>query len=115
MNMNDDGARIEKKQKLWKNKQFKGRCRNCGKYGRKAVDCPEKRDERKPLKKVKCWRCGEFGHYANKCPNRKEKNLFVGNVLYESDDELDNMVVMYDSDDEDEECSLIGEDNEDET
>ena len=106
--------------KGWKKKQFKGRCRNCGTYGHKAADCPERKDRNineKKLKNVKCWKCGGYGHYANKCPNGKknERNLFVGNVFCngnESDEE--DMIETYDSDEEDdEEIILIGNDSED--
>ena len=112
MNTNDEVTE-KKSRKPWKSKQFKGRCRNCGKYGHKAVDCPDKRDDKKKERKVKCWKCGAFGHYANKCPNKKEKGLFVGNVMCESDEEDDDMIVTYDSDEENEsedEMSLIMDD-----
>ena len=78
-------------------KKFKGNCRNCGKQGHKAVDCPSKSTEggggsgnvKSPVDKsnVTCYNCGEKGHYANKCPKPKkpksddsatESAMFVG-------------------------------------
>ena len=74
-------------------KQFKGRCAYCGKYGHKAVDCPNKKSNEnkgfkrrsnqkkkhstkgehegkghKDMSKIKCYNWGEYGHYACDCP-----------------------------------------------
>ena len=115
MTNHDSGSK--KFRKPWKNKQFKGRCRSCGKYGHKAADCPDKRERQetseKKMRNVKCYKCGNYGHYANKCPNNKknERNLFVGNVACNGEDDDESMVVTYDSDEEDDEIILIGEDD----
>ena len=68
-------------------KQFKGMCRNCGKYGHKSSDCPDRKDGERPAtagtqastvtsesdtKKRKfrgqCWSCGKYGHTKMECP-----------------------------------------------
>lgn len=38
---------------------FKGKCRNCHKWGHHARNCPEH---------FRCWSCGEMGHHARFCP-----------------------------------------------
>ena len=57
-------------------KQFKGTCNNCGQYGHKGVDCPQKTRTRKPegrdQGKLICWYCGEEGHTREKCKIRQK-------------------------------------------
>ena len=47
-------------------KQFKGLCYNCGKYGHKGADCPDKKTQTQ-YKKGECWFCGNIGHTMFKC------------------------------------------------
>ena len=56
-------------------KQFKGICRNCGKYGHKAFECPDKKPEGKGQgsnKKLICYHCGELGHTSYNCEVKKK-------------------------------------------
>jgi len=56
-------------------KQFKGICRNCGKYGHKAFECPDKKPEGKGQdsnKKLICYHCGELGHISYVCEVTKK-------------------------------------------
>ncbi len=39
----DDGDDEKKEVVTFYAMQFKGNCRNCGKYGHKSYDCPEKK------------------------------------------------------------------------
>ena len=53
-------------------KKFKGTCYNCGQYGHKGADCPNKTGARKPAngkgkKRRTCYYCGEDGHVAANC------------------------------------------------
>ena len=70
---------------------FKGRCYNCGKYGHKSEDCPEKKRsnngkgrERYPRSKTekfngKCFFCGKWGHTKAECRERKKMLQQQGN------------------------------------
>ena len=54
-------------------KQFKGRCRTCGEFGHKAVDC--KKIDKKKFN-GECFYCHKKGHKASECFKKKkdEKN-----------------------------------------
>ena len=65
---------------VWNKQQFKGKYRNCGKYGHKVVYCPEKKSEEKHngtksnIKchfSGKCFYCGKVGHRVNECCSKK--------------------------------------------
>ena len=75
-------------------KQFKGKCRNCGKQGHKSTDCWEnennkhKRPNNYKQKKngqhynnpnIICYNCNEKGHIKSKYPklNTQTKNAMV--------------------------------------
>ena len=67
----------------WKpTKQFKGKCRKCGKQGHKKADC-------RSNKKGVCFECGKDGHYAKDCPEKMKDDkktagqtgMFVGILL----------------------------------
>ena len=66
------------------NKQFQGKCHNCGEQGHRASECPKpkkKNNFKKSRQNIKYFICGE-NHYANKCPEKKLKPgqtlVFVG-------------------------------------
>jgi len=57
-------------------KQFKGACYNCGQYGHKGAECPNKRTNNgKGKGKLICFYCGEEGHVAEKCEVKKKAEL----------------------------------------
>ena len=88
-------------------KQYKGRCSNCGEYGHKSGDCPEKEpteasheNDHSREFKGKCWYCDKLGHKANKCKQlmadalkrkaeREKASLAIDEVQEASDDESD--------------------------
>ena len=52
------------------NKQFKGKCYNCGELRHRASECPKpkkKNNFSKSKHNIKCSICRE-NHYANECP-----------------------------------------------
>ena len=57
-------------------KQFKGACYNCGQYGHKGAECPNKRTNNgKGKGKLICFYCGEEGHVVEKCEVKKKAEL----------------------------------------
>ena len=69
---------------LYAGGQFKGKCRGCGKYGHKVVNCPDRKDGSGNTGnrgnnngndsggfKGKCFKCHEVGHKASNCPKKK--------------------------------------------
>ena len=77
-------------------KPFKGRCRNCGKFGHKAVDCPQKTgfkknsfSDSKSKFNGKCFYCGKWGHMKKDCLKLKE----------DKKNKIDNAMVMEEEDD----------------
>ena len=58
---------------------YKGKCNECGEYGHKARDCPNKKNDDDGDKKKKsgypfkgvCFVCGKKGHKAYECRHRK--------------------------------------------
>ena len=50
---------------------FKGRCRKCGVFGHKAVDCKKSTDSTK--NNVECFYCKKKGHRIADCYKRKQK------------------------------------------
>ena len=76
------------------NRQFKGKCYNCGEQRHSASECPKpkkKNNIRKSRRNIKCFICGE-NHYANKCPQKKSKpeqaHMFVGVTDIISENEM---------------------------
>ena len=91
-------------------KQFKGRCRNCGKIGHKGADCwdleenaskrptnwnqrshrestsPNQRSN-KDKSHITCFNCGKKGHYKSECPsntnNNNETNMMATDKMEE--------------------------------
>ena len=70
----DNSSSDEDEEKALFSKTFKGRCRNCGMFGHKAIDC--KKDQRKPAGRPngrqrrfsgKCNFCGKIGHKEVDC------------------------------------------------
>ena len=75
------------------NKQFKGKCYNCGEQGHQALECTKpkkKKNVRKSRRNIKYFICGE-NHYANKCPQKKlnpeQAYIFFGvtDIISEND------------------------------
>ena len=48
---------------------FKGKCRNCGKFGYMARNC-RKFKKSKTGKNGKCYECGKSGYFAKDCRQR---------------------------------------------
>ena len=71
--------------------QFKGTCYNCGKYGHKGSDCPEKDKSRKgKFITGQCWFCDGKGHRIQDCTEflaAKKSRVESANVAFESDNE----------------------------
>ena len=61
-------------------RQFKGRCRNCGKFGHKAADCPDRENDTKVFGDYGtgfegiCHNCGKKGHKKQFCKEKKRNN-----------------------------------------
>ena len=76
-------------------KQFKGRCRNCGRLGHKSANCWEREENKNKRPKNwqpssgstqsnsnsnqnrttgRCWNCGERGHVQMNCPKKEQAN-----------------------------------------
>ena len=109
-NVEDDKALIMRHQ------QFKGTCRNCGKYGHKAKDCRNKernnkndqrinnnnRDERGPRINGKCNYCGKEGHMEKFCFKKKKdkkNNDESANVAQANNNNEEEEFVMVHSED----------------
>ena len=89
------------------NKQFKGRCRNCGMFGHKAADCKKKgtnkgkksddgdrnRDGKRRFN-GKCNHCGIFGHMEKDCRKKKAKENGTSSGLENSSGNDEAEVVM---------------------
>ena len=93
-------------------KQFKGTCKNCGVYGHKSSDCPEKKIDILPATtamqaqtetlqfnkkrkfKGQCWACVKYGHTKMQC--KKLQNM----ANQELDDGEDADIFSSDSDTE---------------
>ena len=83
--------------------QFKGRCRRCGTFGHKAVDCPEKKNDQKPTsndsistktpKKFNrnCYYCSKKGHREADCFKKKWDSK-SGNLGKESEKSTEVML-----------------------
>ncbi|KAL7543024.1 hypothetical protein ACHAWF_007297, partial [Thalassiosira exigua] len=55
-------------------KSFKGNCRNCGEYGHKGANCPERKKIsywKSELQRGKCWFCEQEGHKIYECAELK--------------------------------------------
>ena len=86
MNVKEDELALTASYNKYKKKQgFKGNCRICGKYGHKAADCWENKNNKnkKPNQaggtkewhfKGKCNYCGIYGHKEKDC-RKKKANL----------------------------------------
>jgi hypothetical protein len=83
----DSNSDMEDNEKAFAARQFKGRCRNCGKYGHKSSNCKEKKDNKggrrsegskdeKFSKRFngKCYNCNKFGHRASDCYLKKKSD-----------------------------------------
>ena len=87
--------------------KFKGKCRNCGKWGHKAKDCDD-RDSKKGTNtqqgkrnsnfnsrngngtstfKGKCYTCNQYGHKSPDCPT-KNKTPDSANIVAEDEEEV---------------------------
>ena len=101
-------------------KQFKGTCRYCGKFGHKAIECRSRlqdearnhqnsssntvrhqgnQDNRKFM--GKCFNCGKVGHRKSEC--KKEMANKSREKIEESDEE-DYGLVFYDTSNDSEQC-----------
>jgi hypothetical protein len=81
----EDAALFAGNKKWRPKKQFKGICKNCGKYGHKAVGCPTKEEEdddntHSRRFNGKCHNCGKYGHMAKDCWNNNHANLALSTV-----------------------------------
>ena len=72
-------------------KQFKGKCRNCGKIGHKAVDCKKNgnsgtNNQGQRQFQGKCFHCGIPGHRVAECRKKKAEEARSGsaNIASES-------------------------------
>ena len=109
----DDKALIARHQ------QFKGTCRNCGKYGHKAKDCRDKtksrsqqrnnnnnsgrnQNERGPRINGKCNYCGKEGHMEKYCYKKKKDKgeSENANIVHATENEDEEAFVMVHSMDE---------------
>lgn len=58
--------------KKMQQKQFKGSCYYCGKYGHKATTCTNRDKEKlsSARRSVRCWFCQEEGHMMMNCEKK---------------------------------------------
>ena len=69
--------------KPWR--KFKGKCRECGVQGHKAVNCPTFHSRGKETRR--CFKCGKVGHLIKDCTDKSpndngpsKPSLFIGSV-----------------------------------
>ena len=99
----------DEKALLAHHQQFKGTCRNCGKYGHKARDCRDKEknrnnqrnnantDQRGPKINGKCNYCGKPGHMEKYCYKKKrdtKSNEETANIAQSDDKDQEEEFVM---------------------
>ncbi len=98
----DDDDSEEEEEKALLATQFKGRCNNCGKYGHKAADCREKKQNNNKNKGKrfhgKCNYCGIIGHKEADCNKKKRdeaSSTAADNAATAMEiDDSDEMVMM---------------------
>ena len=100
---------------LFTQKQFKGRCRICGKYGHKGADCFQNPNRKKTFKpygqydsgfKGKCNYCGDYGHIERYCKKKQSSNdkaayIARKNKKNKENDEISLFAAICDSEDDD--------------
>jgi len=98
LNEEEEEARMVKSS----SSKFRGRCRNCGGLGHKAVDCRKPRRADSSASR-KCYYCGQEGHIKSRCPERKKDieeldrmhSANIGNVVNDSNDDNTTRIEGY--------------------
>jgi hypothetical protein len=80
------------------NKQYKGRCSNCGEYGHKSGDCKDKR-KGNPTFNGSCYYCGEKGHTKANCEVKRKADAInkdqAACAVEKTDDEEESVGSTY--------------------
>jgi len=89
--------------------KYKGRCKNCSKYGHGSSQCwfckkeenndDDDKSHKKPSKPtnkqhIKCFNCQKKGHYQYECPEKEQEELDVAHLTFKQEDEVALIMTM---------------------